>query len=324
MRYLQKMSFWFMLFCLTGIKSFAQDSYPSKPIKIIHGFAPGGGVDLTARLMAQKLQEKLGQSVIVEGRSGAGGSIAAAAVAASPSDGYTLFLMASGHSIAPALNSNLPFDSVKDFSMLGIITKFPFAIAVQTESTFKSIHDLMENSKENPGKNSLGNAGIGTGMHLASVLLQQKTKIKFNDIPYRGGALAPTAAAAGEIDAVIDNLAGMDALLQGQRLRLLAVTSKERWPGTPTVPTLGESVSPGFDVSGWYALAGPKNLPAHVVSKLSNELRKVMSQGDVTERLRTLGLGATFIEPSDAQSMLAQEVIRWTQLVKEERIKVIP
>lgn len=303
-------------------QSIAQEIYPSKPVKIVHGFAPGGGVDLTARLIAQQLQEKLGQNFIVEGKSGAGGSIAAASVAASPQDGYTLFLMASGHSIAPALNNNLPFDSVRDFTMLGIITKFPFAIAVKANSPYKSIQDLISNAKENSGKNSLGNAGIGTGMHLASVLLQQKTKINFNDIPYRGGSLAPIAAAAGEIDAVIDNLAGMDALLQGQRLRLLAVTSKDRWPGTPAVPTLSETVSPGFDVSGWYAIAGPKNLPSHVVQKISNELRKIMAQADVTDRLKKLGLGATFVEPSEAQLMLASEVSRWTQLVKDEKIKV--
>ena len=154
--------------------------------------------------------------------------------------------------------------------------------------------------------------------------MQQKTRIRFNEIPYRVGSLAPTAAAAGEIDAVIDNLASMDALTQAGKLRLLAVTSRERWPGAPQVPTLGEAVSPGFDVSGWYALAGPKGLPAPVVGRLSAELRRIMGSPEVVERLRKLGLGATFLEPGDSQALLASEVARWAQLVREENIKAGP
>jgi tripartite-type tricarboxylate transporter receptor subunit TctC len=302
----------------------AQDAWPTRPVKLMHGFAPGGGVDLTARLLAQQLQERLGQTVVVEGRPGAGGMVASAAIAAAPADGYTLYLMASGHSIAPALNPNLSFDPVRDFTAVSVVTRLPFGIAVPAASPHRTVQELLEAARASAGKVSLGHAGLGTGMHLAGALMQQKTRIRFNEIPYRGGSLAPTAAAAGEIDAVIDNLASMDALTQAGKLRLLAVTSRERWPGAPQVPTLGEAVSPGFDVSGWYAVAGPKNLPAPVVSRLSAELRRIMATPEVMERLRKLGLGATFLDPGESQALLAAEVARWAQLVREQNIKAGP
>ena len=306
---------------LLWTQAHAQEAWPVRTVKLIHGFAPGGGVDLTARLVAQQLQERLGQTVIVEGRVGAGGMVASGAVSQAAADGYTLYLMASGHSIAPALNPQLPFDAVRDFTMVSVVTRFPFGIAVPAGSPHRTVQDLLNAAKQSPGKVSLGHAGAGTGMHLAGALLQQKTQARFNEIPYRGGAQAPTAAAGGEIDAVIDNLASMESLMQAGRLRLLAVSSKERWPGAPQVPTLGESVSPGFDVSGWYAIAGPKNLPPPVVARLSVELRRIMAQADVVERLRKLGLGATFLEPGEAQALLVSEVTRWGQLVREENIK---
>lgn len=303
-------------------RAFAQSDYPHKPIRMFHGFTPGGGVDLTARLVAQQLQELTGQVVNVEGKPGAGGTLASAAVAQSPADGYTLYLMASGHSIAPALNPALSYDSVNDFTMISMVTRFPFAVAVAANSPVRTIADLVQAAKDKPGRVSLGHAGIGTGMHFAAAWLQQRIGVQFNEIPYKGGVLAPTAAANGEIDAVIDNMASMNALVQGQRLRMIAVTSATRWPGNPDVPTLAETVSAGFEVNGWTAVAGPKNLPAPVVARLSSELKKIMAKPEVGERLRSLGLSAVSTEPAVAQQTLATEVARWIALARDAKIQV--
>jgi len=302
--------------------AFAQSDYPNKPIRLVHGFTPGGGVDLTARLVAQQLQEQMGQVVNVEGKPGAGGTLASAAVAQSSADGYTLYLMASGHSIAPALNPSLSYDSVNDFTMISMVTRFPFAVAVAVNSPVRTIADLVQAARDKPGRVSLGHAGIGTGMHFAAAWLQQRIGVQFNEIPYKGGVLAPTAAANGEVDAVIDNMASMNALVQGQRLRMIAVTSTTRWPGNPDVPTLAETVSAGFEVNGWTAVAGPRNLPAPVVARLSSELKKIMAKPEVGERLRSLGLGAVSTEPAVAQQTLASEVARWIAVARDAKIQV--
>ncbi len=300
----------------------AQD-WPRQPIKVVLGFPPGGGVDATARLVAQQLSEALGgHPVVVDNRPGAGGTLAANAVAKAEPDGHTLFLMASGHSISPALYKTLPYDSVNDFTMVSMTTRFPFGVAVGAASPIRTVGELVKQAKDKPGTVTMGNAGVGTGMHLAAVLLQSREHIKFIDVAYKGGSLAPTAAASGEIAAVLDNLAGMDPLIQGNRLRLLAVTGPQRWASYPDVPTLAETVSPGFDVTGWTALAGPKNMPAPVVARLSREMTKIMAKPDVVERLRKLGLGAVSSEPAEAQKVLATEVARWQKLVTDEKIEV--
>jgi tripartite-type tricarboxylate transporter receptor subunit TctC len=296
--------------------------WPRQPIKLILGFTPGGGVDATARLVAQQLSEALGQPVLVENRPGAGGTLAANVVAKAEPDGYTLFLMASGHSISPALYKTLPYDSVNDFTMISMTTRFPFGIAVGTQSPVRSFAELMKLARDKPGTVTVGHAGVGTGMHLATALLQNREKIKFIEVPYKGGNLAPMAAAGGEIMAVMDNLASMEPLIVGNRLRLLAVTGQQRWPGYPDVPTIAESGSAGFDVMGWTALAGPKNMPRAVVARLSRETAKIMAKPEVIERLRKLGLGATSTTSDEAQAVLAGEVARWQKLVREEKIEV--
>lgn len=298
----------------------APADWPRQPIKLLLGFTPGGGVDATARLVAQQLSEALGQPVVVQNTPGAGGTLAANVVAKAEPDGYTLFLMASGHSISPALYKTLPYDSIADFTMISMTTRFPFGIAVGAQSPIRSLPDLMKQAREKPGTVTVGHAGVGTGMHLASVLLQSREGIKFIDVPYKGGNLAPMAVVGGEIASVIDNLASMEPLINGNRLRLLAVTGTQRWPGYPDVPTIAETASSGFDVTGWTALAGPKNMPPPVVARLSREMAKIMAKPDVIERLRKLGLGAVSTAPDEAQKLLSTEVARWQKLVRDEKI----
>lgn len=298
----------------------AQSDWPRQPVKVLLGFPPGGGVDVTARIVAQGLADQMGKPFVVENRAGAGGTLAANVVAKAEPDGHTLFLMASGHSIAPSLYKGLAYDSVNDFTMISMTTRFPFGIAVAANSPVKSLQDLMKMAKDQPKTVTLGHAGVGTGMHLAGSLLQNRTGVRFVDVPYKGGNLAPMAVSSGEIVAVIDNLASMDPLLQGGRLRLIAVTSPQRWPIYPDVPTIAEVTGDGYEVMGWTALAGPKNMPPAVVDLLSRETAKVMAKPDVVQRLAKMGLGAVSTSSAEAQRVLASEVARWQKLVREENI----
>jgi tripartite-type tricarboxylate transporter receptor subunit TctC len=300
----------------------AQSDWPRQTVKVINGFPPGGGVDVTARIVAQGLAEGIGKPFVVENRAGAGGTLAANVVAKAEPDGHTLFLMASGHSIAPSLYKGLAYDTVNDFTMISMTTRFPFGIAVAASSPIKSLDDLMKSARQQPRAVTLGHAGVGTGMHLAGSLLQNRTGVRFNEVPYKGGNLAPIAASTGEIVAVIDNLAGMEPLLQGNRLRLIAVTSPQRWPIYPDVPTVAEvSGDSAYQVMGWTALAGPKGMPPAVVDLLSRETAKVMAKPDVVQRLGRLGLGAVSTPPDEAQRVLTTEVARWQKLIKDENIQ---
>jgi len=311
-----------LLTLAAGRSAFAQGDWPRAPVKVVNGFTPGGGVDITSRVVAQGLADALGKTFVVENRPGAGGTVGAAHVAKSEPDGHTLFLMASGHSIAPALYKSLPYDSVNDFTMITMTTRFPFGIAVGASSPIQSLQQLLKAAREQPKVVTLGHAGVGTGMHLAGSLLQNRTGIRFNEIPYKGGNAAPTAVATGEIVAVIDNLASMEPLLQAKRLRLIAVTSPQRWASVPDVPTVAEGTADRFEVMGWTALAGPKGMPPAVVDLLARETAKVMARADTVQKLAAIGLGATSSTPAEAQLVLSGEVARWQKLVKDENISV--
>jgi tripartite-type tricarboxylate transporter receptor subunit TctC len=294
--------------------------YPSKPVKLIHGFVPGGNVDITARVVGQPMSELLGQPFVVEGRPGAGGTVAAASVARSEPDGYTLFMMASGHSVSPGLYTSLPYDPVNDFTMISLAAQFPFVIAVAPNHPAKSLGELIQQARARQGQVTLAHAGVGTGMHLATVLLQSRAGIEFNLIPYKGGNLAPMAVAQGQTEVVFDTPAGMASLIQCGRLRPLAVSSPSRWKNWPDVPTVGESV-PGFDVRGWMALAGPKNLPQPVLERLHKAMHQALAREDVIQRFAQMGTGVAPTEPRQTQAFLATEVERWKKVIKDADIK---
>ncbi len=295
-------------------------AYPSKPVRLIHGFVPGGNVDITARVVGQPMSEILGQPFVIEGRPGAGGTVAANAVARSDPDGYTLFMMASGHSVSPGLYASLPYDPVNDFTMISMAAQFPFVIAVAPNHPAKTLGELLQMAKAKQGQVSLAHAGVGTGMHLATVLLQSRTGTEFNLIPYKGGNLAPMAVAQGETEVVFDTPAGMAGLIAGGKLRPLAVSSASRWKNWPDVPTVGETVQ-GFDVRGWMALAGPKNLPQPVLERLHKAMHQALARADVIERFAQMGTGVAPSEPKETQAFLAAEIERWKKVVREANIK---
>ena len=296
------------------------DRYPARPVRMVHGFISGGSVDITARLLAQHMTEMLGQQVIVDGRPGAGGTTGASIVSKSAPDGYTLFLMASGHATSPALYRSLPYDPVKDFTMISMVASNPMVVLANPSTGPKTIQSLVQTAKANPDKLNFGTGGVGTGMHLAAVLFQARAGIRMNHVPYKGGTAAPTALLAGEVPLIFTTAAGVTAHVEAGRIRPLAVTTKKRFALWPNVPTIAETVIPDFDVLEWYAVAAPKNLPPTLTNRLNAVVRDILKRSEVVEKLLSLGAETRPTSAREAQHFLASEVARWTRVVRDEKI----
>jgi len=310
---------WLAAALFAALPALAQE-YPARPIRIIHGFTPGGPVDIIARLMAAQLGERFGQQAIVEGKPGAGGTVGANFVAKSDPDGYTLFLMASGHATAPGLYKALPYDAVDDFTMISMLASSPFAIATKPGTPFNTIQELVQKARAEPGKIDVGTGGVGSGMHLVSVLLQARLGIQLNHVPYKGGNAPVLALMSGEIPIIFSSVAGITPQVESGKMKILAVTTKKRFAPLPTVPTLSETVAPDFDALAWYALAGPKRLPAPVLAKLNEAALASLKQPVVRDRLNTQGAEPWGTSPREAQAFLASEVARWSKAVRDAGI----
>ena len=298
----------------------AQERWPTKPIRFIHGFPPGGSADITARLLAAPMTEMFGQQVIVDGRPDAGGTTGAHIVAKSEADGYTLFLMASGHAMSTGLYRSLPYDPVKDFTLISMAASNPFVVVASPKLQAKSIQELVQQAKAEPGRIAYGTGGTGSGMHLAAVLFQARAHIQLNHVPYKGGTAGPTALLAGEIPLLFTTAAGVTQHIESGRLRALAVTTKKRFVLWPNVPTIAETVVPGFDVLAWYAVAAPKNLPAALSRRLNQSVHAALKRPEVGEKLLALGAEIRSSSPAEAQAFVASEVERWTKVIRDENI----
>jgi tripartite-type tricarboxylate transporter receptor subunit TctC len=308
-----------------SVPALAQSSaaaWPAKPVRIIHGFTSGGPVDNLARLVAAQFPAHFGQQAIVEGKPGAGGTIGANFVAKAEPDGYTLFLMASGHSAAPGLYKSLPFDPVNDFTMISMVARSPFAIVAGPSSPAKTIQELIAKAKAQPGKIDYGSGGTGSGMHLAAVLLQSRAGVQFTHVPYKGGSAPAMAVISGEVPILFTSLAGMAGHIESGKVKPLAVTSKNRFAAFPNIPTVAETVLPEFDVSAWYALAGPKNLPPAIVARLNEMVQATLQRPDILEVLKLQAADPWPTSARDAQSFLAADVARWVKVIRDENITV--
>lgn len=298
----------------------AQEAWPTKPLRIMHGFGGGGPVDLLARMLAPVLSERLGQPVLVEGKPGAGGTLGAAYVAKSEPDGYTLLLMAFGHSAAPGLYRSLPYDAANDFTMISMVARSPFAILAGPASPAASMQELMQKARAQPGKIDFGSAGVGSGMHLVAVLLQARSGAQMTHVPYKTATAVNLALLSGEIPILFTSVAGITPLLDSGKVKMLAVTGKERYSLTPGVPTVAETVLPEFDVMSWYALAAPKNLPAPIVAKINEAVQAAQKRPEIVDRLRVQAIEVFPSTPRQAQDLLQSEVARWTKVVRDEKI----
>jgi tripartite-type tricarboxylate transporter receptor subunit TctC len=289
-------------------------------VRLVHGFISGGSVDITARLLATHMAEAFGQSVIVDGRPGAGGTTGAAIVSKSTPDGHTLFLMASGHATSPALYRALPYDPVHDFTMVSMVASNPMVVLATPSFPPRSMQELVQAAKAQPGKIDFGTGGVGTGMHLAAVLFQARAGVRLNHVPYKGGNAGPIALLAGEIPLLFTTAAGVLSHVEAGRIRPLAVTTKKRFVLWPSVPTIAETVVPDFDVLAWYAVAGPKNLSPPLVNRLNVVVRDALKRPDIVDKLLGLGAETRPSTPQEAQAFLASEVARWTKVIRDEKI----
>jgi tripartite-type tricarboxylate transporter receptor subunit TctC len=301
--------------------SAAAQEYPSRPIRIVQGFAPGGNADNIARVLAAEMSKGLGQPIVVEARPGAGGNLAAETVARAQPDGYTLLLAVGGHSVSGALYKSLSYRSVEDFEWIATATVFPFLLVVRSDSKAQTVADLVQAAKVKADAVTYGSAGTGSTQHLTGELLASVAGAKMLHIPYKGDAGSLTALLAGDIDFVVAPATAALPYIKGGRIRPLAVTSATRWQGMPDVRTVQESGVQGFDVASWAGLAAPAGTPRPIVMRLNAELQKALQVPEVRSRLEGFGGEVRGSTPEEMRTRVASEVQRWSKVIREANIE---
>ncbi len=300
-------------------------TYPNQPIRLIVPFAPGGGMESAVRNVMQKVGESGWPQVIIDNRPGGAGTIAALATKQAPPDGYTLMLIAlSTHAINVALMPDLKYDPVKDFTPITVLFSYPSVVAVPASSPAKTIDDLVALAKTKPGGINYGSAGIGTVGHILGLMLTGATKANMVHVPYRGGGPATLDLIAGRLDFMIFNPSGIIPNVQSGQLRLLAVTSKSRFPSLPDVPTMAELGYPEVDLDGWFGVAGPAGLPDGVVKALHQKFASVLNAGDLNRKLQDQGWVIDPIAPDAFRNLIKSDIMRLGKLLKDSGGKPDP
>jgi tripartite-type tricarboxylate transporter receptor subunit TctC len=294
----------------------AQTAYPSRPVQLIHGFGAGGNADVVSRLIGQKLQDYLKQSVVVDIKSGAGGTIANDYVAKAKPDGYTLIMLTGGHTVSAALRKSLPYDPVKDFAFLSTVSTFPFVVAVRAEHPAKTLADLLAMARQNPGKTTFTSVGVGSTQHMVGELLASAANVELLHIPYRGGGAPVQAVIAGDVDILADTLTVATPHIKSGRLRALGVTSAAAWPSLPGVAPVS-AVLPGFEVRSWLGLAAPAGTPDAIVQRLTSDVHKVLEDPEIQKTLANAGSAATAMSPAEMQQMVQSEITRWRGVINK-------
>lgn len=296
-------------------------SFPTKTVRIISPFAPGGGNDTISRAIAQKLVDQLGQTVIVENRPGANTIIGTQFVAKSAPDGYTLILVSNSHVINQSLYAKLPYDAVRDFSPITLVGTGPLLLVVHPSLPVKSVPDLIRLAHSKPAELTFSTAGSGSSAHLAGVLLASMAGIKLQHIAYKGSSPAVTALLSGEVTMSIAPSLTFLPHARARRVRVLATTGVQRSPAAPDIPTVAESGLPGYAVNQWYGLIAPAHVPKDIVQRLNTAVATVLKQPDVRERLSNQGVDPDSSTPEEFARLIAADVERWAEVVKEAGLK---
>src|SRR5947208_4634962 len=299
----------------------AQSAFPAKPVHIFVPYAAGGGVDVLARTLGDVVSRQWGQTVVVENRPGAGGVVASQALAASPPDGYTLIVVASGHATNPFLYPKIPYDTFKDFTSICLLASSPNILVVRADSPFKTLADLLAQARSKPGSLSYGMAGNGTSTHLAGELLKNLAKVDIVAIPYKGGAPAMNDLLGGQIPMSFNNGPESIGQIGAGKVRALAVTTATRAPFLPDVPTMAEAGVPGYDTGVWWGLLGPAGMPANIVAQLSSDFLAALKAPAVKERLNTLGASAIGSSPKEFDAVIHADYEKWGPIIKAAGMK---
>jgi tripartite-type tricarboxylate transporter receptor subunit TctC len=298
-------------------------TYPTKPVKLVVPFPPGGSLDIAGRLIAQKLSDAWGQSVVVENKPGAGGNIGADFVAKSPADGYTILLGAlSTHAVNPSLYKTMPYDAARDFAPITLIAVTPNVLVVNSSLQVGSAKEFVAYAKANPGKLAFGSGSNGSAGHLAGELFKVETGTDAVHVPFKGGAPATQALLAGDTQFMFDNLANAMAQVKAGRIKALAVTTAERSKLVPDLPTMAEAGLPGFDISTWYGLFAPAGTPPAIVAKWNAEVTKILNSPDVRAKLVADGADPQPNTPEQFAQFIARELAKYARIVKASGAKV--
>ncbi len=293
----------------------AQGAFPSKPIRIVHGYSAASNPDTIARVISPSLIETLGQSVIVEPKPGAGERIAAQYLMSQPPDGYTLYLITGGANVISATDPQTPFNTLKDFSYISTITLFPFALFVGANSPIKNFADLQAAAKANPGKLNYGHSGVGNTLHLAVEYLKALTGMKMEAVAYKDTGQQIADVMSGRLDVAIGTFTGYHGAMANKQVRAIGVTSKEAWPLNPDIPPIAADV-PGYEVVSWLGLAAPVGLPADIADKLSNAVAIAVARPDVKARLEGMGNEARASTPAVFRARIEADYAKWKPLAK--------
>lgn len=296
-------------------------AYPGRPIKIVVGFGAGGSGDVTMRIAAEKLAPRLGQSVVVENRPGAGGITAAQQVLQSKSDGYTLMLGASSNmAMLPTLFKNVPFDTSRDFAPVSLVAKFGFLIAVNSSLKIASVADLIREAKANPGKINIGSITIGSAPHVGVELFKSVAGIDCVTVPFKSSGEVVSAVRSGEVQVALDNIPPLLPHVQSGALRAIAMTTAARFPLLPDVPTVLES-GLNYEMTSWNGIVAPKGTPTDILDLLNREVRAVVEMPDVIEKYRAIGVVATGSTRQEYQSLIDREIIAWRKILEIAKVQ---
>lgn len=307
--------------CTLSIPAHAQaNTYPNRPIRLIQGYAAGGNADTIARVISVELAKTLGQPVVVEALTGAGGTIAAGTVARAQPDGYTLLLSTGGHTVSGAIYSSLSYRTVDDFQMVSNVTDFPFLFVVPANSPYQNLGELLAAAKRDPEAISYGTAGVGTTHHLAGELLLKQAGVNLMHVPYRGDTASVTALMGGEIPLIIAPPTAVMANIRAGRMRALATSGAQRWQVMPEIPTVAESGVPGYDVASWAAVMAPAGTPRPIIDQLNQAVQAALQQPDVQARLADMGGVASGSTPEAMTEKVTSELQKWTTVVNDAGI----
>jgi tripartite-type tricarboxylate transporter receptor subunit TctC len=305
-----------------AVESQAQGKYPDRPVKVVVGFTAGGGTDVAARVIAQKLSEATGQSFVIENRPGASGLIASEQVAKAPADGTTIMVGSQTTlAVAPALYKKFQIDVVRDLTGMAMIGISPLVAVVNADSPIKSIKDLIAEAKARNGTMNFASGGVGTTPHMAGELLAFNAGIKMVHVAYRGEAPGINDLLGGQIPFMFSNLSVVKGNIEGGKLRALAVTSSKRVPSLPNVPTIAETF-PGFDAATWFALIAPAGTPAEAITRINTETRKIVATQDFQQRFEQLGMIPDQDRtPDEINAYIRAEIAKWAKVIKDADVK---
>jgi tripartite-type tricarboxylate transporter receptor subunit TctC len=299
----------------------AQTRFPTRAVRIISGFTPGGPTDVLARTLAERLQPVWGQPVVVEARPGVGGNLGAEYVARQPPDGHTLLLGASAQVQNTALFDRLPYHPVNDFTPIILNAYYPVALIVPVNFPAQTLAEFVSYAKAQPGRVNMGSSGVGNTPHLAAALFGLRAGVEFTHVQYNGASAAQIGLIGGEVQGMFQSLLLAKQAVEAGRARVLATTGTERWSGWPEVPTIAEQGYPGYEAGTWFGVQGPAGIPADIVQKIHDDMRDVFRIPEVRQRLLSGGFGLREVGPDEFRAIMVADVERWARVVREANIK---